>query len=41
MSAKGVILAVLLLAVAIVWSMSKVKAAGKASSKWKPWYPEK
>lgn len=40
MSAKGVILGVLLLAVAIVWGMSKVKAVEKSSARFKPWYPE-
>lgn len=41
MSAKGVILAVLLLAVAVVWAMSKVKSVERSRSQFKTWYPEK
>lgn len=41
MSAKGVILGVLLLAVAVIWTMSKVKSAERSQTKFKPWYPEK
>lgn len=41
MSAKCVILGVVLLAVIAIWAMSKVKAPEKSKMRFKPWYPEK
>lgn len=41
MGAKVLIVIVLLAAVAVIWTMSKAKAAEKTSSRFKPWHPEK
>lgn len=42
MSAKAAILGMVILLVAAIWTVSKVKATTeKSSERFKPWYPEK